>query len=300
MKNRFKKIIPLFILSFVFLFFTSFYVVNAQVSDVSDNYKLLAPIPCVGGPGTCGDANIQETNLEKYIPGIFNLAIGFSAAFAVLNLVWGGFQYLSTDAIQKKSEGRGRLVHSIQGLVLVIAAWLILNTINPNLLDINLSLENLSVKAPFGDSGTISGYREGTPLSADQVVASDQARSVLKAAGIEVYAGPCLVGQTKNCVNLNGLPDSASLGLLTIKNTCPTCGITITGATEGGHVTHGVGKPIVDIRSSDTQLNNYIINNQTSVRQTSLGPEYTVQISSTQTATFLRESSPPHWHVTFK
>jgi RHS repeat-associated protein len=48
-------------------------------------------------------------------------------------IVIGGFQYISSDAIMKKSEGKQRIQDAVIGLVLVISAWLILNTINPNL-----------------------------------------------------------------------------------------------------------------------------------------------------------------------
>lgn len=302
MKKGFQKLIPILIIFILSVAFVFPGLANAQAPEVPENYTLLTPIPCVGGEGTCSSP-VTETNLEKYIPGIFNLAIGFSAAFAVLNLVWGGFQYLSTDAVQKKSEGRARLMHSIQGLVLVIAAWLILFTINPKLLNINLDLSLPEVNAPFGHSGTISSgsYGAGKPISGQQLTEDAQIRSFLQSSpNIKVYADPCQGTQTTNCVNLNGLPNSAQSGLKNLALDCPTCNITITGATEAGHKTHGEGKPMVDVRSNDTNLNNYIINNQISVRQTTLGPEYTVQIGEGQTATFLRESNPPHWHVTFK
>jgi hypothetical protein len=71
-------------------------------------------------------------------------------------IVIGGFQYISTDAIQKKSEGKERIKNAVLGLVLVISAWLILATINPNLLNINLNIESVTTTAPTGTEGTLS------------------------------------------------------------------------------------------------------------------------------------------------
>ena len=78
--------------------------------------------------------------LEKYVPGMFKLFIGLSAVWAVFMIVLGGIQYISTDAIFKKEEGRKRIENAVYGLVLVIAAWLILATINPALLEFKLEI----------------------------------------------------------------------------------------------------------------------------------------------------------------
>lgn len=295
-KTNFKKILissALIIPIFVFL-------TNTGYAQTSDNYTLLAPIPCVGGPDTCGN-EVTETNFNNYIPGIFNLLIGISAAFAVLSLVWGGFQYLSTDAVSGKSSSKERIKSSLLGLVLVIVAWLILYTVNPELLDIKLDLTLEQVQAPFGDMGNLVGkYGPGIPISGQQIQEDKAIRDFLQSSpNIKVYADPCQGTQTSNCVNLNGLPEIAQVGLKNLALDCPKCNIIITGGTEGGHKTHGVGRPMVDLRSTDTNLNDYILENKTSVKPTSLGPEYTVKIGS-QTAIFLKESNPPHWHVEFK
>ncbi len=111
-------------------------------------YAVLAPLP--GVAENAGDT----TTLEKYVPAIFKLAIGLSAVAAVVMIVIGGFQYMTSDAIQGKSAGKERIKNAIYGLILVIAAWLILNEINPNLLNINLNIESATVTAPAGTLGT--------------------------------------------------------------------------------------------------------------------------------------------------
>jgi len=107
-----------------------------KVSAAENDYTVLAPLPGIGDKG-------GTTNLQSYIPAIFSLAIGLSAVAAVLMIVIGGFQYMSADAIMKKTAGRQRIQNAIIGLVFVITAWLILHTINPNLLTLNLNIDKV-------------------------------------------------------------------------------------------------------------------------------------------------------------
>ena len=122
-----------------------------------DEYTVLAPLP---GTTDCGD-NIADpgydpgtfeckTTLEKYLPGLFNLLIGLAAVFAVLMIVIGGIQYMSSDALSGKEDGKTRIWNAVKGLVLVIGAWLILYTVNPNLLNLNLNVAPVTITPPPG------------------------------------------------------------------------------------------------------------------------------------------------------
>lgn len=98
------------------------------------NYVPLADLPVVQtAPGA-------PVSLEGYIPGMFQLLIAVAGIIAVVQIVVGGVQYLSTDAIDGKKEGRSRIENAITGLVLAIAAWVILNTINPATVNLTLSI----------------------------------------------------------------------------------------------------------------------------------------------------------------
>jgi hypothetical protein len=113
------------------------------------DYTLLAPLP--------GLTTVPNTNpLGTYIPFIFNLLIGLATVAAVLMIVFGGFQYMTTDAIQGKSAGRERIKNAIFGLVLVISAWLILYTINPKLLELNLNIDSVTIRETESSGGTLS------------------------------------------------------------------------------------------------------------------------------------------------
>jgi hypothetical protein len=133
------------------------------------------------------------------------------------------------------------------GLIIALAAWLILFVINPDLVKINLSLKSVPLYSapsaylpPPSSSGIVSWPPEGlTPTDA-------ALRTQLANAGISVNKANCTyVGQT-NCTSLDGLPQSTVDKLIAAKAVIGD--FTITGGTEYWlHRSHGPGKPVVDI-----------------------------------------------------
>jgi hypothetical protein len=225
---------------------------------------------------------------------MFKLGIGIGAVFAVLMIVIGGLQYMTTDSLQGKDEGRKRIKNAIYGLVLVIGSYTILYTINPNLLTLNLNIDPILIK-PVSEGGSLISGGARVPMTVGQIEESNGVRSYLEENGVEAYKGPCTEGQTTGCVNLNGLPKSAQDGLVSIQEDCD-CSIIITGGTEAGHASHGVGKAIVDLRTTG-DLNAYVSKNKVgSAVQLSYGVQYKVKVGDS-TVTFVREDD--HWHVIF-
>ena len=116
-------------------------------------YKLLAPLP--GYVATNPDG---ETTASKYLKGIFSFTIAIAGGIAVLMIIYGGIKYMSTDAFSGKDEAKGIIESAIWGLVLTIGAWLILYTINPKLVNFDLSIARQNVGEGFdrpniGDRG---------------------------------------------------------------------------------------------------------------------------------------------------
>lgn len=197
-----KKIILLIqTLTILTIFIAGIYP-NNLVAQTDLSYTVLAPLPgttecddsIVGGDGS--QRTDCKTTLEKYLPGMFKLLIGISAVWAVFMIVIGGFQYMTSDAITGKKEGLSKLQNSILGLFLVICSWLLLNTINPKLLELNLNIQALdfskfnaggTLKTPSnqttgGGGTTTSGgpctncQYSTTATQPNQLSASDQAR----------------------------------------------------------------------------------------------------------------------------
>lgn len=265
----------------------------------AEGYTLLAPLP--GLPTTLDQDNILGT----YLPAIFKLAIGLAAVAAVAMIVIGGFQYMSSDAIMGKTAGRERAKNAIIALVLIIVSWLILNEINPNLLNVSFDLEPAVVATPKGVLGGELSAGTGKALSGYTLTQAeiDKNKAMvedLKKFDIQVNNNgkPCSDGAVSGCTNLVGLPAVTYNGVKDLKSACGTgCGVTITGGTEGGHASHGPNMNALDLAFNST-LDKYIIDNKIKEpQQTSLGPIYTSKIGN-RNATFLRESD--HWHVVFE
>jgi len=79
-------------------------------------------------------------DFTDYVSGWVKLLIGIGAVLAVIMIVLAGVEYMSTDAIYNKSEAKDKIAKALGGLALLIMSWLILNTVNPNLLKFNLNI----------------------------------------------------------------------------------------------------------------------------------------------------------------
>jgi hypothetical protein len=100
------------------------------------NYKLLAPLP-----GLVGDRVNIANGLGSYLNNLYTAGIAIATGLAVLMIVIGGIQYVSSDAIGGKSDGKQRIQDAIIGLLLAFMSYLLLNTLNPDLLNNDLKLE---------------------------------------------------------------------------------------------------------------------------------------------------------------
>jgi hypothetical protein len=85
----------------------------------------LAPLP--------GFPSNQPTNLGDFLRGFFRVLIVVAGILAFIMIVIGAITWASSDAISGKGEGKQMIQDAILGLVLALGAWVILNTINPNL-----------------------------------------------------------------------------------------------------------------------------------------------------------------------
>ncbi len=82
-----------------------------------------------------GGEKIQSDNLGNFLSKTFNFGIAIAVALSVIMIIIGGIQYMTTDSWNKKEEGKERIRNALYGLGLALVSWLILYTINPNLVD---------------------------------------------------------------------------------------------------------------------------------------------------------------------
>lgn len=286
-KNK-NFFIALFLLVFLGNMLVSIPETNAQ----GFNYQLLEKIP--------GKEAIGGNDLSKYITAIYDTALVIVVLSAVLMASIGGFMYLtSAGNTAAMGTAKGVIFDAVIGLVIALAAWLLLNVINPDL--VNVKIKSLSVISTPGAPGTPT---EGAPVPVPSPGAAwpddSDIRKRLTDAGIDFNKDNCKTeGQTDRCTSVAGLGEAAVNGLIKLKKDCG-CSVTISGGTE--YWFHGNGKPestthrqgnsVVDIRLATT-LDTYLRSSAT--LQCSIKDRPVYRLNG---ADYWYEDAL-HWHVNY-
>jgi len=91
---------------------------------------------------TSNNQVLEKTEtLTDYLKFIFPLAIGLAALLALVMITIGGIEYIFSAVPGVKSEGLKRIQEAIWGLLLALAAYLILYTINPDLINLSFIIK---------------------------------------------------------------------------------------------------------------------------------------------------------------
>ncbi len=110
----------------------------------------------------------ETSTLPSYIIYLFNLAIVIGGLLAFAILVYSGFIYLTSSGNPIKiNEAKSKIFNAIIGILLLLSAYLILTTINPNLVILEFNELNWPEinwpdppPPPPPPPGTISVYQE--------------------------------------------------------------------------------------------------------------------------------------------
>jgi hypothetical protein len=121
--------------------------VGSVSAQTDPTYTLLAPLKCANGSPNCDSSGefgtfdpTPDDALGKYLNIMINLVIGISAVLAVVMIVIGGVEYMTSELISGKEAGRERITNAILGLLIALGAYVLLATINPKLLDTNITI----------------------------------------------------------------------------------------------------------------------------------------------------------------
>ncbi len=92
-------------------------------------------IPLVGIPYIEGN---KVQTFGDYVNALYFVAISIAAFLAVVRIIFAGVKYMLSDIVTTKEEAKKEIKGALTGLLIVIGAVLILDTINPNLKTINV------------------------------------------------------------------------------------------------------------------------------------------------------------------
>ncbi len=120
-----KKAISIFFIFFLVL--SPLLVFGVETEIDYPNVSGTAPSPTSGTP------------FPVYIKYLFNLGLALSGIIALAVIAWAGFIYLtSTDNPERKKEAGRKILAGLLGLIILLAAYAILTTINPQLVILSI------------------------------------------------------------------------------------------------------------------------------------------------------------------
>ncbi len=92
-------------------------------------------VPLVGIPYIEGN---KVATFGDYVNALYIASISIAAFLAVVKIIFAGVKYMLTDIVSTKGDAKKEIRSALIGLLIVVGAVLILETINPNLRQINL------------------------------------------------------------------------------------------------------------------------------------------------------------------
>lgn len=106
---------------------------NSDNGNIVRSYQLLAPLP--------GLTEVEgSTGLSQYLNAMFRMGIGIAGLLAVVMIVICGIKFMTSEAVSSKSDAKSCIQNAVFGLLLALSSYLILRTINPQLLNSDITI----------------------------------------------------------------------------------------------------------------------------------------------------------------
>ena len=301
----------------------------------------LTPQSSASGPLTYSSLEsipgVDYSTPEKpgaYLASLIKVIIGIITALAVLIITIAGIEHIMGSGKEDaRTAAKEKMYGALIGLIIALASYLILNTINPNLLNLDLSMPEINATAPAPpptayqtcmskclekrrDDDLITATDDGIAQCQDPTECGPppvaygppgganndaEIRAYLKkTAGITINKDNCAFYGATNCTSLDGLRENTIAGLLSLQaglqTVCSGCVVNVTGGTEAGHsLGHSNGYK-VDI-SLNPNIDAYITEHFTRAGTRS-GPHGGPIYKDANGNEYVKESN--HWDITFK
>lgn len=219
----------------------------------------------------CSGLNCTSCDIFQLLKNILDLIWDGSWVVASAMLIYGGFMYMQNSPDKAKKI----ITNTIIGIAIAFFGWLAVDTVIKIVADktvssgektvgklglgpwneINLDCTSIRTRGSLGIvAPTLKEESTGGPGQGNVVTPAGEetARARLESFGISVnnpISCPTNVRYQDvpgSCTSVGGLPSGTIATLGKIKSDCD-CAIRVTGGSELGHLSHGQGKPVVDI-----------------------------------------------------
>ena len=101
----------------------------ATFVSAADDFVALAEIPGVTD---------STRSIATYLNALFRIAVGVGAFLAVIKITLAGIKYMSNDAFSSKEVAKKDIQGALLGLLIILSTVIILNIINPQILNLNV------------------------------------------------------------------------------------------------------------------------------------------------------------------
>jgi len=109
-------------------------------------YTFLQPLPGFGPSQPGFQGPLQGDFFSTYLSWLFKFMLVAAAFLAVVQIVIGGIAMIAGGASETaRSDAKKRIQDAIYGLLLALASWLILYTINPDLAAMKLTIPEVNI-----------------------------------------------------------------------------------------------------------------------------------------------------------
>ncbi|KKR79730.1 MAG: hypothetical protein UU24_C0003G0020 [Candidatus Nomurabacteria bacterium GW2011_GWA2_40_9] len=278
----------------------------AQGAKEAEGFDIVSPcsLQLAGGAEASVSTDTTYTFLEKlpgfddtfdstkkcsfvdYLNIMIKLLIGIGAVLAMVMIVMGGMEYMTSELISSKEAGKDRIKNAMLGLVIALSAYLILNTLNPNLLDLcldNLPRAEISITPEEtlrnrSGSGICTPVTNG-PCSPTSLASAFPGNSNFAPAPFNTIAGQassiCNLESHGIASTLSGVDKCAdgkafSFGLFQIngsahRSSIPACANAFNipaghGNSQGNHISGGYSWTCTTVEPAYTQCKNFLLN----------------------------------------
>jgi len=258
----------------------------------------------VGIPGVAGaEPGKTVPGMVTYISFLYTFVLGFVGIAGFASLVFWGAVWAGSGIIDKKRQAIDGIKNSLTGIAIALTAFIILNTINPDLTVIKLpGLPDVKItsKELLPDLSGIILTEDGN-LTREQLQEATRNQISFVGSKTNDECNP-LCKTDCGCTSMRFLPKTANDGLIALARSAGP--ITVTGGTENYkisstgkpvHQTHGYNNAVIDLRF-DERLNT-LITRGTRLPNTSKGePEYRITIGRIIVRAVQEKN---HWHLVF-
>ncbi|MEW5805523.1 MAG: pilin [Patescibacteria group bacterium] len=146
-------------------------------------------------PPAPGGATLDETSLDSLFTYIYNFGLGLGGFFAFIRLIIAGIKWGSEGAgIPQKSAALDDIKNTIFGLLLLLFSWVILNTINPQILNLNLQISKAETNQTESSQGLAGVFdsltRSAQRKSLDEVLQNVSKQYLVQSKSVETRLIP--------------------------------------------------------------------------------------------------------------